>query len=82
MFVGFLWGNLLNVLDKVLGLCYVHGLFCLIFVHIICMMCTPAYEYIYIYACVKCLAGDGVTMFTLQLLAACLDPVINFYHAS
>ena len=31
MFVGrdeFLWGNLLNVLDKVLGLCYVHGLFC------------------------------------------------------
>ena len=39
--------------------------------NIVCMMCTPAYEYIY--ACVKCLAGDGVTMFTLQLLAAWLD---------
>ena len=37
--------------------------------NVICMMCTP-YTY---NACVKCLAGDGVTMFTLQLLAACLD---------
>ena len=62
---------MLNVLDKVLGLCYVLQDTCLsLSSDIVCMMCTPAYKNIYKYACVKC---DGVTMFTLQLLAACLD---------
>ena len=80
MFVGrdeFLWGNLLNVLDKVLGLCMSMDFFC----RIPAYLCPATlydvhsciYEYIYIYAYVKCLAGDGVTMFTLQLLAASLD---------
>ena len=79
MFVGrdeFLWA--------ICSMCWIRFLVCamsmdcfagylLIFVqqHYICMMCTPVYEYIY--GCVKYLAGDGVTMFTLQLLAACLD---------
>ena len=49
---------------------------------IVCMMCTSAYEYIYIYACVKCLAGDGVTNVYLAIVGSMLRPVINFYHAS
>ena len=43
---------------------------------IVCMMCTPAYEYIY--ACVKCL---GYNVY-LAIVGSMFRPVINSYHAS